>query len=51
MPRYCPECRGEFRDEIVSCPDCEVVLVAEWALKKSPEEQARRVLEQLEIEE
>ena len=32
MPRYCPECEGEFRDEIITCPDCEVALVAEWAL-------------------
>lgn len=38
MPRYCPECRGEFRDEIISCPDCEVTLVAEWALERSAEE-------------
>lgn len=37
MPRYCPECRGEFRDEIVTCPDCDVTLVAEWALE--PEEE------------
>lgn len=33
MPRHCPECRVEFRDEIVACPDCEVELVAEWALE------------------
>jgi len=32
MSRYCPECRGEFRDEIILCSDCEVPLVAEWAL-------------------
>ena len=34
MARYCPECRGEFRDEIIVCPDCEVALVAEWALEQ-----------------
>lgn len=39
MPRYCPECRGEFRDEIIRCPDCEVDLVAEWALEKDEPEQ------------
>jgi len=26
---FCPECRAEFRDEIVVCPDCEVSLVSE----------------------
>ena len=25
---FCPECRAEYRDEIESCPDCEVQLVA-----------------------
>ena len=25
---YCPDCRAEYRDEIESCPDCEVQLVA-----------------------
>ena len=25
-PRYCPECKGEFRSEVVVCPDCSVVL-------------------------
>ena len=39
MPRYCPECRGEFRDEIITCPDCDVALVAEWALKTEDGEQ------------
>ena len=24
---FCPECEGEFRDEITRCPDCEVELV------------------------
>ena len=38
MPRYCPECRGEFRDEIILCPDCEVALVAEWALEREEED-------------
>ena len=38
MPRYCPDCRGEFRDEIVRCPDCEVTLVAEWALENREDE-------------
>lgn len=28
---YCPECRAEYRDEIESCPDCEVQLVAALA--------------------
>lgn len=32
MARICPECRGEFRDEIVVCPDCDMELVADWAL-------------------
>jgi len=26
---FCPECRAEFRDEITTCPDCEVSLVVE----------------------
>ena len=26
---YCPECRAEFRDEVTTCPDCEVSLVLE----------------------
>ena len=26
---FCPECRAEFRDEIVICPDCEISLVVE----------------------
>lgn len=39
MPRYCPECRGEFRDEIISCPDCDATLVAEWALEPSEPDQ------------
>ena len=26
---YCPQCRAEFRDEITTCPDCEVSLVVE----------------------
>ena len=38
MPRYCPECRGEFRDEVIACPDCDVELVAEWALAGGEEE-------------
>lgn len=38
MARYCPECRGEFRDEIIRCPDCGVDLVAEWALEKEEPE-------------
>jgi hypothetical protein len=25
-PRYCPECKGEFRPDVVVCPDCSVVL-------------------------
>jgi len=25
---YCPDCRAEYRDEIETCPDCEVQLVA-----------------------
>jgi len=25
-PRYCPECRGEFRPGMVACPNCEVPL-------------------------
>lgn len=32
---FCPECRAEFRDEIVVCPDCEVSLVSE--LQAAPE--------------
>ena len=32
---YCPECRAEYRDEITTCPDCEVTLVAE--LPETPE--------------
>lgn len=32
---YCPECRSEFRDEITTCPDCEISLVAE--LPEMPE--------------
>ena len=32
---FCPECRAEFRDEIVVCPDCEVSLVSE--LPAAPE--------------
>ena len=23
---YCPECRGEFRPEVTTCPECEVNL-------------------------
>ncbi len=26
---YCPKCRGEYRDDAVFCPDCEVDLVPE----------------------
>ncbi len=26
---YCPNCRSEFRQEITSCPDCEISLVVE----------------------
>lgn len=26
---YCPDCRAEYRDEIESCPHCEVLLVPE----------------------
>jgi hypothetical protein len=26
---YCPQCRAEFREEITTCPDCEVSLVVE----------------------
>ena len=26
---YCPECEGEFREGIRTCPDCEVELVEE----------------------
>jgi hypothetical protein len=26
---YCPNCRAEFREEIDTCPDCELALVPE----------------------
>ena len=26
---YCPQCGAEFREEIITCPDCEVSLVVE----------------------
>lgn len=26
---YCPECRGEFRPEVTTCPECEVALQEE----------------------
>lgn len=26
---FCPTCRGEFREGILVCPDCEVSLVAD----------------------
>ena len=38
MARICPECRGEFRDEILRCPDCDIELVAEWALEQDKPE-------------
>lgn len=29
MPNYCPECRGEYRDGVGSCPKCGLALVSE----------------------
>lgn len=26
---YCPKCRAEYREDVTSCPDCDVALVAE----------------------
>ena len=43
---YCPECRAEFREEITTCPDCEVSLVAE--LPEMPELSAEDLVSVLE---
>ena len=34
-PRYCPECRGEFRHDIVTCPNCEAPLQDQLPAKTS----------------
>lgn len=42
---FCPECRGEYREGITRCPDCEVALVAEPPPEAHPEPDLVTVLE------
>jgi len=47
---YCPECRAEFRDEIIVCPDCDVHLVPELPPEpKFTEDELVRVLETADV--
>jgi len=51
--KVCPECGGEFRLEIVRCPDCDVDLVAPGEEEEPAEEDApsrRDFLEDIELE-
>lgn len=47
---FCPTCRGEYRPEISSCPDCGVELVAELPdLEPHPDSEFVRVFETADV--
>ncbi len=50
-PKYCPECRSEFREDVAECPDCGVALVVKLPAEDHEHEPMVSVLDAVDTEE
>lgn len=46
---FCPVCRAEFRDDVATCPDCDVELLAELPPEPAPDDELVSVLDTADV--